>query len=184
MSELKDDRILAEGVLRNTTKPGSKRPKSKEEALYIEKSLDVYRTIIINIHDRIEENISNIGMATRHEEAVRSLIKVDKDKLRLNNKGSWTTDDAESLNNKFENMKKFKGHDKSFYEMERDKYMDYIEEFVSSAYTANIIDEFGFDAVFGIGIVGTLDLWYKNTLVEMALNKKLITEDEAQAMEF
>lgn len=176
VKELIEDNIIFMGNPRKTTNPKSKRPRSKEFPLYIIKTLEAYRTILINIHNRIEENIISIDMSIRQEELAYTQIGLERYKLCFNKKGLLTQDDYKKLNKKFEYLRKFKGHEKSFYERERDKYMDYFEKFILSTYTERIIEAVGFDAVFRIDITGTLDIWYMEKIIEIALNKKLVDE--------
>ncbi|WP_369425273.1 hypothetical protein, partial [Methanothrix sp.] len=79
-------------------------------------------------------------------------------------------------------MAKYKGHEESFYEEERDKYMNYLEKFLLSKYTEDIIKEFGFDAVLRIGLTGTLDMWYMDRIIEIALNKRLVDEQQVKGI--
>ncbi|MEM2097544.1 MAG: hypothetical protein QXI70_05245 [Methanothrix sp.] len=176
-----EDHLIYEGAPRKTTNPKSKRPRAKETPLYIIKDLKVYRTILKNIHDIIEENILNAYMASISRELARQYIIFERNKLRLK-KGSVTYDDYKNLAKKFEEMERYKGHEESFYEEERDKYMNYLEKFLLSKYTEDIIKEFGFDAVLRIGLTGTLDMWYMDRIIEIALNKRLVDEQQVKGI--
>ncbi|MCX8206694.1 MAG: hypothetical protein N3G75_02540 [Methanothrix sp.] len=173
--ELMEDHLIYEGAPRRTTNPMSKRPRAKEIPLYIIRDLKVYRTILMNINDEIEENILNIHMASRNRELARQHIILERNGLRLK-KGSITQEDYENLYKKFDEMAKYRGHEESFYEKKRDKYMAYLEKFLLSKYTEEVIREFGLDAVLRIGLTGTLDIWYMEKIIQIALNKKLADE--------
>lgn len=177
--ELLEDGIIYKGAPRKTTNLLSKHPRAEETPLYINKDLSVYRRILMIINDMVEEAISNIIMATRNEELARRHIIFEKNKLCLIKKGPLTPDDYEKLSEKFEDMKKFRGKDITFYINERDKYMDCLEKFLSSTYTEEIIKEFGFDDVLRNGVTGSLDVWYMSRIAEIALNKNLIDKNRA-----
>lgn len=179
VKELLKDHIIFKGAPRNTTNPLSKHPRSEETPLYIKKDLKVYRTILININDKVNENDMNIFLAKNNEALAISRIRLERTKLRFDKKNLLNNDDYEKLKKKLEEMKKFRGKDKSFYEKECKKYMDYIEKFVSSTYTEGIIKEFGFEAVVRTNVQGILDLWYMSKIYEISLNKNFVDKKHA-----
>lgn len=178
IKQMRIHNIVCEGRPRKTTRPGSKRPNVKEIPLYINRDLDAYRTICNNIHDKFDENILNVTDAKANAEANKKLFSVEKNKLCYGTKGKWTRQDILKLEKKITKKMLFKGHTVSFYEENRDKFVDHLEKFISSPYTEKIIKKFGFDPIVRMNIVGTLDIWHRETLLKVALEEGLITEEE------
>lgn len=176
--ELKEIDVVYEGEARPTTNPKSRHPNTKEYPLYINKEWEVYQAIVLSIHDEIEENIHSEFMATRQSELMGKLYQHKRDELLVSTKGACTVDAQKGLYEKYERLALYKGHEAPFYKKRTDKYMDYIEKFIISPYTECMIKKSGFKSVFNINISGTLDIWYRETITEVAFQRKLITEED------
>lgn len=176
--ELKEINVVYEGEPRPTTNPKSSHPNTKEYPLYINKEREVYQAIIHSIHDEIEENIQSEFMATRQSELMEKLYQHKRTELFVSTKGACTVDAQKGLYEKYEQLALYKGHEALFYKKRTDKYMDYIEEFMKSYYTECMVKKNGFKSVFNIYLFGTLDIWYRETITDVAFQKKLITEED------
>lgn len=176
--ELKKIDVVYEGEPRPTTNPKSSRPNTKEYPLYINKGWEVYQAIVLSIQDKFDENNLYLLNAQEQEKAMDKLFRIKKDMLCYETKGSWTGEDVDKLKGKFVKEAEFKGHDAHFYKEKLDKYGDYIEKLLVSQYTERMIKELGFGSIFRINIFGSLDIWYRETITEVAFQKKLITEED------
>ena len=178
IKKLKDENVVYEGDPRQTTNKKSRRPNTKEYPLYVIKDIEVYNAIMANINLRIEDNFDYMNYVERIESNYPVFHSITREKLALDRKGPFKDSD---LDKRIDEILKVLGCNRSDYKEKYEKYLDYIEKVLCSRYVEQMINEVGFGMVFNVFVVvGWLDIWYKEKLIEIASDKNLICKRECE----